>query len=74
MQVVQASIPLAHAVHAIIATGMAKHLIRHAIDLADDPSVIFALANAGFGLTSIRALRTRAVEMAGAITASTKVH
>lgn len=73
MQVMQASIPLAHAVHAIIATGMAKHLIRHAIDLADDPAVIFTLAHAGFGLSSIRALRARAVEIAGA-SASKKVH
>lgn len=73
MQVMQASLPLAHAVHAIIATGMAKHLIRHAIDLADDPAVIFTLAHAGFGLASIRALRSRAVEIAGT-SASKKVH
>lgn len=74
MQIVQASPQLVHAVQTVIAIGMARHLLRRVSDLQDDTAVTVALAQAGFGLASIRALRNRATAIARQIAASTKVH
>lgn len=75
MQVVQASQELAQVVQAMIVAGMAHALIRRAVNLHDDLSVIVALAQSGFGASSIRALRRRATATARQIkAASMKVH
>lgn len=64
MQIVQATQIIATAAHGIIACGMAAQLVQRAVDLGDEIAVIVVLAQAGFGLDSIRALRARAVEIA----------
>ena len=74
MQIIQASPQLVSAVQTMIAVGMASHLMRRAADLHDDISVTVTLAQAGFGASSIRALRSCAVSIARQYSASTKAH
>lgn len=69
MQIFQASPELARVAQAIIACGMAQHLIDRAADLHDETAVTVALAQGGFGIESIRALRCTAVSMARQIAA-----
>lgn len=64
MQIIQASPQLVSAVQTMIAVGMASHLMRRAADLQDDTAVTVTLAQAGFGASSIRALRACAVSIA----------
>lgn len=74
MQVMQASHVLTAAIHDMISCGMARHLLTRAVDLEDDIAVIVALASAGFGADSIRALRAAAVAKASANTTEAQVH
>lgn len=74
MRIVKASKKLTRAAHGIIADGMAAHLSHSFADLCCDTSVTVTLARAGYGADSIRALRDRAVEIAGACAQSKKVH
>lgn len=76
MQIIQASPQLAATVRTIVAVGMAGHLTRRASDLQDDTAVTITLAQAGFGASSIRALRSCAVSIARQTkaAASTKAH
>lgn len=75
MQIVNASAELSRAAQVIIVAGMARALLARAANLQDDLSVIVTLAQAGFGVRSIRALRLRATLTASQIeAATTKVH
>jgi len=56
MHIVQASPELARAVHTVIATGMAAHLISQAVNIRDDKAVASCLRLAGFGRDSVSAL------------------
>ncbi len=64
MQIVQTTPELARAVHTIIATGMAAHLIHQAVNIRDDGAVSGALRGAGFGRDSVKALRFCAAAIA----------
>ena len=75
MRIVDASPELTKAAHSLIVCRMVCHLVTSCPDIRCDTSVTVTLARAGFGADSIRALRFRAVEIAGHIAAaSTKVH
>lgn len=74
MQIFQASHHLVYAVHDAISCGMARHLLARAVNLNDDIAVIVALAHAGFGADSIRALRRAAVDKAAANAIEAQVH
>lgn len=74
MQIFFATHELARAAHTIIVSGMADHLIRSGANLHDDLAMIVLLAQAGFGLESIRALRSAAGMEAGRNATSIKVH
>ncbi len=64
MQIVHATPELARAAQAIIATGMASHLVAQAVDLRDDAAVVGALRGNGFGKSSVKALRFCAAAIA----------
>lgn len=64
MQIVTSTPELARAVHTIIATGMAAHLIHQAVNLRDDKAVLGALKSAGFGGDSVKAQRLCAAAIA----------
>lgn len=76
MQIILASPQLAATVQAIIAVGMAGHLMRRTADMQDDTAFTVTLAQAGFCASSIRALRSCAVSIARQTkaAASTKAH
>ncbi len=64
MHVFMASAALAQAVHATVSVQMARELVARGTDIACDVAVVCALARAGFGHQSIRALRDHAVRIA----------
>lgn len=57
MTIVQASVALSSSVHAVIALQMARALLARRVDPTSDVAVIHALAQEGFGIKSVIALR-----------------
>lgn len=70
MKNVAASGALTAFVHSLIIQQMARELRQRRADLGCEVSVIHALAQAGFGVPSIRALAARAIIVARAFAAS----
>ena len=66
MQVFQASTALERAVHVLIVGQMAQALMLAGADTAAEVDVVFALAQAGFGLATIKALSSGAARLAQA--------